>query len=332
MRLFAPACLAVLLFAACSTDFTLEAPYKDIPVIYGFLNVADTAHYIRVEKAFLEEGGDANRIAQLADSLYYDPASIRVTLEKNDNGQLIEMRQVDGNVEGYVREEGVFASAPNYLYKLSANELNLQGGQSVKIRVERDDVATPEGTAMAETVALSPIEPRSTSPPDDLRFADYDIGTNVRFTAGEEAKVFSIAFLITIQEEPMIGGPVTERTLRWQIATNQSSEEGQSVVVRGDAFYQFLNGNLEADGMLRTLQEITIEYAGGGQEIADYLRIANANIGITSSQNIPVYTNVENGRGIFTSRYITYRTGLFLNSPSRDSLRNGIYTKNLGFR
>ncbi|KAA3638695.1 MAG: hypothetical protein DWQ02_04770, partial [Bacteroidetes bacterium] len=68
--------LATLSITACTTDFQLEGEWKDIPVVYGFISVADTAHYIRVEKAFLEPGGDANQIAQIADSLYYDNATV----------------------------------------------------------------------------------------------------------------------------------------------------------------------------------------------------------------------------------------------------------------
>ena len=52
--------LVVLFFSSCETDVVLEGEWKDIPVVYAFLSIQDTAHYVRVEKAFLQPGGDAN--------------------------------------------------------------------------------------------------------------------------------------------------------------------------------------------------------------------------------------------------------------------------------
>nr|HQU58973.1 hypothetical protein [Saprospiraceae bacterium] len=71
---------ATLIIGACSTDFELEAAWKDIPVVYSFISVQDTAHYVRIEKAFLEPGGNAIEIAKIADSIYY--SNISVELEK----------------------------------------------------------------------------------------------------------------------------------------------------------------------------------------------------------------------------------------------------------
>ena len=69
MKNFSYLLLVTLFFSACTTDFQLEGEWKDIPVVYGFISVTDTAHYVRVEKAFLEPGGDANQIAPEADAI-----------------------------------------------------------------------------------------------------------------------------------------------------------------------------------------------------------------------------------------------------------------------
>jgi hypothetical protein len=72
--------------AACSTDFELEAEWRDIPIVYGLLSFTDTAHYVRVEKAFLPEGGDARDVAQIADSLYYGD-NVSGSVPKSENRQ-----------------------------------------------------------------------------------------------------------------------------------------------------------------------------------------------------------------------------------------------------
>ena len=58
------------IFTSCETDIDVTAEWKDITVAYGILNQNDTAHYLKINKAFL---GDGNSLvyAQNADSSSY---------------------------------------------------------------------------------------------------------------------------------------------------------------------------------------------------------------------------------------------------------------------
>ena len=57
------AVLAAFLLTACSNDLEVAAPWKDIPVVWGMISRSDTAHYVRVEKAFLDPAVPAGTIA-----------------------------------------------------------------------------------------------------------------------------------------------------------------------------------------------------------------------------------------------------------------------------
>ena len=70
-----------LILSQCSNDFDVTADWKEIPVVYAFLNPKDSAHYIRVEKAFLDPETSAYTIADIADSLYYPADAIAVFIE-----------------------------------------------------------------------------------------------------------------------------------------------------------------------------------------------------------------------------------------------------------
>ena len=71
--------LAVMLgLHSCSEDFEITAPYKDITVAYGILNITDTAHYIRIQKAFLDENKSAIDMAKVADSNFYAQLDVKV--------------------------------------------------------------------------------------------------------------------------------------------------------------------------------------------------------------------------------------------------------------
>jgi hypothetical protein len=110
--------LATVLTYSCKTDFDVTSDWKDISIVYGLLDPTDTAQYIKVTKAFLDKKVSALTIAQIPDSLYY--TDITVQLEQYQNSVLkktIDLQKVDGNLEGYVKDTGIFANAPNYLYK-----------------------------------------------------------------------------------------------------------------------------------------------------------------------------------------------------------------------
>ena len=104
-------------------------------------------------------------------------------------------------------------------------------------------------------------------------------------------------------------------------------------MVFGEEFYRFLGSAIpETPAMLRQFVGFDLIVTAGGQEMVDFLQIARANTGITSSQVIPVYSNLSEGRGIFSSRAVLERTGLILNSTSMDSLRDGRFTRQLNFQ
>ena len=84
--------------------------------------------------------------------------------------------------------------------------------------------------------------------------------------------------------------------------------------------------------MVRFFDGFDIYVTGAGEELLEFVRVSQANTGITSAQSIPTYTNVSDGLGIFTSRSQVLRSGLQLNSIALDSLREGIFTRDLNFQ
>jgi hypothetical protein len=322
--------LATLFFSTCTTDFELEGDWKNIPVIYAFISVQDTAHYIRVEKAFLEPGGDANNIAQIPDSLYYENATVQ--LKKLNTGEVFDLIKVDGNLEGYPRQEGVFASSPNYLYKINGDELNLEGGEDLQIIINTGD---DENLVTAQTEILNQMTPSQTLPNAELLLGDYQRVITTRWDHGEEAKVFDLRWIIHYQESVPGTNDFVDKSVEWVLEdrlSNDGNRTKSSFKFSAEEFYKFVGDVIEENNaVVRKNLTIDISVVGGGAEFVEYLKIFDANLGITSSNQIPVYTNIENGYGVFTSRGNAYREGLFLNVIAQDSLVEGIYTKHLNF-
>lgn len=326
--------IASLLFvSSCSTDFQLEGEWKDIPVVYAFLNSQDTAHYIRVEKAFLEPGGNALEIARIADSLYYD--NIVVQIEKVNTGQVFTLERVDGNLEGYPRQDGIFAEAPNYLYKIRQAVIDLEGGEPLRFKLDRGadgDMVT------AETTVLSNLVPVEASPPSEIGLPTYERLLNIAWEAGDEARLFDVRFLVKYREsDPNTPGGFLDKQIEWVISPllvrdeNINSNRVQ-ISVRWEDFFRNLAAQIDgSDNLIRIFAGMDLIVTGAGKELEDFLTVSNANIGITSSQAIPSYSNLSEGLGVFTSRTVMRRSSIKLRSVPCDSLMNGIYTQGLGF-
>ncbi len=324
----------LFLFNACTTDFDIEAPWKDIPVAYAFINLQDTAHYIRIEKAFLQPGANANSIAQIADSLYYYP-SVTIQLEKKATGQKYTLQRVDGNLEGYPRTEGPFAQAPNILYKIKANAINIVPEQALRLIINRGNGLPP---VTAETTVLGALTPRPTAPGNPLNL-DYARSLVFICDIPPSAAIFDLRLLIKYREiDPSTPEGSVAKTLEWVIKKDQEKpvENAESIrfdELKGEDFFRFVGANIDASvNRQRIFEGIDLVYTAGGAELRELIRIARANTGITSAQSIPVYSNLSEGRGIFSSRRSAVRPGLTLNGPALDSLRNGIYTRQLNFQ
>src|SRR5688572_11948988 len=127
----------VAILTACDNELVVTDEWEDISVVWGLLNKSDTAHYIRVEKAFLDPTTSALDIARIPDSLYYENAT--VSLKRVNTGQVFMLERVNGELEGYPREEGIFAETPNYLYKIKANVINLVIGEKYEFVLDKGD-------------------------------------------------------------------------------------------------------------------------------------------------------------------------------------------------
>ena len=105
------------LFFSCSTDFDVNAEWKDITVVYCLLNQNDSAHYVKVNKAFLGEQ-DAYIMAQISDSFNYE--NINVSLEQWNNDNRIKIIPLEKTTE-IVKQPGIFATDNNIIYKTTGS-------------------------------------------------------------------------------------------------------------------------------------------------------------------------------------------------------------------
>ncbi|MBK8706479.1 MAG: hypothetical protein IPN33_24885 [Saprospiraceae bacterium] len=175
-------------------------------------------------------------------------------------------------------------------------------------------------------------------PPNPINFSTYERAINVSFNPGPHAQLFDIRWVVNyLENTPENPSQFQPKQVTWVLESKLEREDGASnsvlYRVKSENFFQFLAGAIDpATDRARKFVDIDIQITAVGQELADYIRVSGANLGITSSNQIPVYTNMSEGRGLFTSRTDIVLPDFELNDASITLLKTGPLTQNLNFQ
>lgn len=318
--------LCLLGSLSCSEDFQLTEPWKDIPVVYGFINVRDTAQYVRVERLFVDENIPASQIAKNVDSLYYKNAVVSlVNLTKNRNKDYI-LTMVDANLEGYMREDGPFATSPNYIYKIRTSDMVLNSGDSILFKLNRS-AELPLVTA--RIVVLNDMS--FSTPADDQKVLVFKPTESQQFawSAKSDAKIFDFIINIYVQEVNVV---TTKSEIKRIVWSAQKGDFSKKALINNQSFYNILRDRLIVDGNIkRQILKVDLEVKAGGQDLLEFNSIVNANTGITASQEIPRYSNLSEGFGLFASTATLVRT-MGISSDTKSYLKTDPATSALNFQ
>ncbi|MCB0707096.1 MAG: hypothetical protein KDC34_17390 [Saprospiraceae bacterium] len=331
IRLLSILFVAALILPSCNDEIKLTADWKDIPVVYGLLDKDDQTHYIRIEKVFVDPDKNAEDLALIPDSIYYE--NLTVEIQKLSTGERVTLNRVNGDDIGIPRDSGAFVSSPNYLYTFDAADMPFSGGEDIRLLLNRGD-DQPLITADASIVGA--IVPTGIGA-GTIDFK-YERDRDFRWQSGDEARVFDLKLVIHFLENDLEDpDPAVERELVWQFANavprNDNGSSGITTYSQsGTDFFTFLQSQLVAKPSInRTWIGMDFVIIGGGEALGQYIAITEANTGITSAQELPTYSNVIDGLGIFSSISTGIAPNLTLSGSALDSLQNGIYTKDLNF-
>ncbi|MBT3544490.1 MAG: DUF4249 family protein, partial [Saprospiraceae bacterium] len=263
--------VSVVIFTACDNDFDLVTDKVEIPVVYAIINAADTAQYFRVERAFIDENISALEIAQIPDSLYY--ADAIVTLTRVTTGEAWIMDEVDGNLEGYPRQDGIFATAPNTLYKLRTADITLEPEEQYMLTI---DIGDNRPQIVANTVL---IKPPFLATPADEGGLNIDPARRFRINWNNNSTNAIYDAYVRLFYDETIDGVTTPKSIDWSLLKNSEINE---IDVLSTGFYDLVGNSLVVDpSITRQQRGASFTLISGSIEISDYIRIGQANLGIT---------------------------------------------------
>ena len=319
--------LALFSVLSCDNDLNLVSEYKDIPVVYGILSLPATEQYIRIEKGFIDPAISGLDIAMNPDSLYYEDA--RVSILENSTGEVFNLAKVDGSEFNLPRDPGIFATDPNYLYRTGDGEFVPVAGEMYTLQIQRSNIDT---LVTSSIVMIDPpriVRPSLTGAAS-LDFA-YNQVTTLKWNGNDNEGLYDLFFEVHYRERNISeGGEFENKSFNWNVTSNYDDVQ---LELQGINFYGAMASNLEAsDNFERRFRYLNMVLSAGGEEVREYVRIGQANSGLTSSQDIPVFSNISEGRGIFSSRHESRNEEIPLTLNTLDSLANGEITRDLNFK
>jgi hypothetical protein len=329
------------LFTGCKTDIEINAPYRNIHVVYGLLNQAERIQYIKVNKAFLG-AGDALVYAQIPDSSELGESEVThmVVNRYNANGQLTATFPV-GSTMITNREPGVFyAPDQRMFYFTETDSFPLTGNQYAYLDQNSEyeiEMVVRGQELRARTNVVNDLLIGTNSPLAGNEMTLY-LSTQgyrpleVRFQQARDGKRYQLQYrfkYIQVRGEEAVYKEVV-RTVGSAVAPNPQASGSLTITLPGEEFYRSIAAAVPVDATVtrRIFTGIDFIFTIANDEFHTYLTLSEPVSGIV--QDRVEYSNVENGYGIFGSRY-SKEFSRFLNGSSLTELMTGPYTGDRGF-
>lgn len=335
---------SIALISACSTKLDVTGKYKETMVVYGLLDQSQSVQYIKVNKAFLGQGS-AFGYAQVKDSTQY-ANSLNVKLKKLSDGTEYNLA-ADNTIP---KDPGAFYSPDqsNVIYSLntpivhkpgstnpndSINSILLANSQ-YQLIITNNETATQvssQTSLISDAIIKSPV---SGTPFFTIIFSNNDNYVfPVRWSSGQNAKMYQVIIRLNYIDSTTTGNVMQKLDWVFPQQTTQGlagGEDMQSDFI-GQGFMKFVgNQLLDYSGLTaRRALNVDIILIAGGNELNTYIEVNKPSISI--AQQKPVFTNITNGLGVFSSRYTKPPFSKPMSKATWDSLACGRYTWNLKF-
>jgi hypothetical protein len=327
-RLFFFSLLTVLaIFSACSTDVDIYADYKDVPIVYGLLDYRADTNFIKITRAFCGTNDNpinANEVALIADSSNY-PGKLEARLIelKSGIGGIYEPTGCEFVLDTMTihdKEAGTFYSPDQKIY-YTTEQLNARtNGSRYKYRLK---VVKPDGdTVTAQTTMVGDEEFRILSGSANFQMEQSDKLTKIMFKADGMASLYDVKIQFNYGEQH------AGEEMKWKHVSRsfgtKSLDRYQRVEGSEDSYYleysvNWLFNALESaigsdtvvDGnhpnVVRHIGSFVISISAGGDDMSMYYSANQAQLNSPMSL-VSLYTNIDGGYGLFSSRTTVEKT------------------------
>ncbi len=319
-----------LFIHSCSTDFDINADYKDIAVVYGLLNPADTAQFVKLNKAFLGDV-DAYTMAREEDSIYYESAEVFLvpeqagTILQADRIQLFETTEID-------KDSGIFYYETNRLFK-TTEALNPNRNYHLWILIPGKDTVSSYTPLISDLSVVSP----STASQVKVSFANQFGYTDFKAEIALNPNGFMYGLTIDFRYREHTANGSVDKRLEWnQVTRNKEFVPGSQYNflewnLSGTEFYWFVSQRITPSDevLFREFLGLDFHFSVAGEDLVSYIETNGPSQGIV--QERPFFSNIQNGVGVFSARFNKSISNKAITDFSIDRLACDSLTRELRF-
>ena len=315
--------LIILSVNACEKELDTAA-WKEISIVYGVINLKDTAQYLRINRAYSSPDDDPLNYTQVNDSVNYPQDIFEVYLEEYQGGELI-----GDPVQYYAidrqKEPGLFSSESNCVFKTSTyiNEnseykvivINKESGHEIT-----GDCAVLGGITIEESFAWERAFYRVNYVAEKLPFYEGSLDPT-------EHDNYIVRFLYW----EYVNDETLYKYVDWVPTQNplKDVDDDDTTYQLFDAYYKYLAENIEIDPTIkRRARGVDYMLALPGKELQSYIEVYGQP---TNPHFYPEYSNLSDGRGVFGSKYFYTYFGLKLKKRTVDTISWGKHLINHRF-
>jgi len=310
---------------SCNKDLKVNADWKDITVVYALLDQKADTTYIKITKAFLGPG-DAMQFAKIPDSSNY-PDKLEVRLDGYDGTNLVHSYACD-TVTVHNKEAGdsIFYF-PDQLMYYSTGALNQDYHYKLYIRNRQTGKEITSETDLIHTFSIDRPQVIASFPPDQY--------FEVKWNPAENGKRYQLVIRF-LYYEAKTDDPqnIVLKYVDWLVFNNVKATENQTLpfdyFYPGNAFYAVVGSQIPIDPTVtRAAYRTLFLFSVAADDLTTYMEVTEPSLSLV--QEKPSFTNITNGIGLFSSRFINASDSLALSSITLNELKVNVHTKDLGF-
>lgn len=307
-----------MLFSACETEFDVNAEWQETTVVFGLLDASDEnqRQKIKISKAFLGNM-DAYQMAQYADSINFDTANIDVMIYKLGFSEIED--SIVLNAEPNVRDGDIFNDSI-VIYEFENENSFLKTDYDYELVITN----TKTGNVVSSRTDIvsgfdfdSQFTKNKTFEFSFYFNSDFSSSTIKWINSNDNGSIYQLDLIFKYTEKN--GANFEEKQLTYSLPLVDDTEN--KISIEGESFFNFLEVNLSKDdGIVRNFNGIDMQMTVGSEDLETYINVNKPITGIV--QQRPQFSNINNGIGLFSSRFTKIRFDYDLTQTTEDYLKS----------
>lgn len=310
-KLFPYLAVITLLFftTSCETDVDLRAPYDDTPIVFGVLDQTVDTQFIKINKSFIGEGNNFE-YAAIADCTIFQNVKAIVNEVGGANREFVLKELYVKNID-----EGVFYTDSQKVYYFNtisgSGPLDESATYELEVSIDEGRKEANSSTQLVNDFAINRSNPRIELVKVNNgvnEFVDYSI----TWTSEEKNLLYTCSYVFNYEDVYSDRTEFNQITIPMGSVRAVSLNQDMSIDLRAENFLNNLKQNTKLNNstpIQRKLRQMYFVLSVSSNELTTYMELSEPSFGVV--QDKPSFTNINGGRGIFSSRFNKTHDKLF---------------------